>query len=121
MLAVVKAPHIELRGDIPADFLQGVFDYFGKDAVSVFPEDSDQLFAAESSPIYKSTRAKMSPGVYMRVCREIRGMTQAALGEKLGDVSRQNVSAMEAGRRAISKKMIKKLARIFNVSPERFL
>ena len=47
-------------------------------------------------------------------------MTQAELGDKLG-VSKQVISDMESGRRAISRKTAKELSRIFNVSASRFI
>jgi len=47
---------------------------------------------------YKEISAEMTPGDTLRIRRENAGLTQAALGEKTG-VARQNISAMETGRR----------------------
>ena len=122
MLVAVKNPPIDImmRGVIPEAFITITRDFFGKKAVRVTPEDSDRLAPVAESEFYKKTKAGMRPGDYMRACREARSWTLAALGEKLGGVSRQNVSAMEVGRRELSKATIRKLAKIFDVSPERF-
>ncbi len=53
--------------------------------------------------------------------RELHGYTQAALGTKLGNVPRQNVSNMEKDRRPISKETARKLVAIFEVSVEKFI
>ena len=120
-MVAVKAPPIRMRGEIPERFLALTREFFGPKAVQVIAEDSDRLEAVEKGEFYKTTKAKMAPGDYMRVLREIRGMTQTELGKLLGGVPRQNVSAMETGRRALSKATIKKIAKIFSVSPARFL
>ena len=52
--------------------------------------------------------------------RTLMKMTQTELGEKLG-VSKQVISDMEHERRSISKAMAKELAKIFNVSVDRFI
>jgi len=57
----------------------------------------------------------------VRVYRDNFGFTQAKLGEKLGGLSRQNVSDMENNRRGISKDIAKKLSKIFKVPVDRFI
>lgn len=48
-------------------------------------------------------------------------MTQADLDEKLGGISKQNISHMERGVKSISKNVAKQLAEFFNVSVEKFI
>jgi len=47
-------------------------------------------------------------------------MTQAQLGEKLGNIPRQIVSNMERGERSISLATVKRHSTIFNVPASRF-
>ena len=117
MLAVVKKPHIEIRGDIPAKFLECIRTHFGDGAVSVV--DEEELLTPETSEWFAET--SVLPGDSMKIYREIHGLTQETLGKKLGGVARQEISKMETGKRAISKGTAKKLSRIFNVSVERFI
>ena len=42
---------------------------------------------------YRDIKSKMTPGDNLRIYRENRGLTQAKLGEMLGDVPRQHISA----------------------------
>jgi len=53
--------------------------------------------------------------------REIRGLTQIKLGEIMGGIPRQHISNIKKGRRAISLKVARKLADVFDVSFEIFL
>jgi transcriptional regulator with XRE-family HTH domain len=57
----------------------------------------------------------MTPGDYVKIYRENRGITQEKLGKMLGDVPRQNISSMERGTRPISLKMARKLSSILGV------
>ena len=107
MQAVVKTPHIEIyiTGDIPAKLLSVLQEEYGeKMQLSV---DSDD----ETVDIFDN----------LRIYRQNHGWTQAQLGEMLGDVPRQHISNMERGHRAISIKIARKLAEIFNVSTEKFV
>ena len=70
---------------------------------------------------YRDVKSKMTPGDNLRIYRENRGLTQAKLGEMLGDVPRQHISNMERGMRSISLKTARKLAVLFKVSPEKFI
>lgn len=64
---------------------------------------------------YKATKRGMTPGGAMRIYRELHGLTQEAVGEKLGGIRRQHISKMERGRRSISLSTAKKLAKLFSV------
>ena len=70
---------------------------------------------------YWDIKSKMTPGDNLRIYRENRGLTQAKLGEMLGNVPRQHISNMERGVRSISLKTARKLAALFKVSPEKFI
>ena len=98
MQVVAKTPHIRLDGEV-----------------------FDELLENTESDWYRSLKPTMSPGENVRVYRELHGMTQAALRAKLGSFSRQNVSSMENGHRPISKAAAKRMARLFDVSVEKFI
>ena len=70
---------------------------------------------------YRDIKSKMTPGDNLRIYRENRGLTQAKLGEMLGNVPRQHISNMERGVRSISLKTARKLAPRFGVSSEKFI
>lgn len=121
MLVAVKMPHIEIRGDIPEKFLSLVREYFGPETVTVEVDPDDELVTPETSEEFQRIAASITPGKTMRHYRELHGMTQARLGERLGGIARQEISKMETSARAISKKTAKKLSKIFDISVERFI
>jgi DNA-binding XRE family transcriptional regulator len=124
MLAVVRAPHtrspsLEIRGRIPRWMLSRLRREYGRTlVVKDDPEDSVDVFGTSW---YKSVSSKRRPGDSLRICRENAELSQAQLGERLGGVPRQNVSAMEEGRRGIGKEMARSLADILHAPLERFI
>jgi DNA-binding XRE family transcriptional regulator len=70
---------------------------------------------------FLSIDSQMSPGENLKIYRENAGFTQTVLGEKLGNIPRQNISLMEKGKRGISKEIAKKLSKIFKVPVSRFI
>ena len=70
---------------------------------------------------YQDIKSKIIPGDNLRIYRQNHNMTQAELGQKLGNIPRQHISNMERGLRTISLKNARKLAVIFDVSPEKFI
>ena len=70
---------------------------------------------------YRNIKSGMTPGDNLRIYRENHGLTQAKLGEMLGGVPRQHISNMEREMRSISLKTARKLAKLFQVSPEKFI
>lgn len=119
MLAVVKTPHIEIRGkNIPAAFLDLVRDFFKKPVEIV--EDPEESVDAFQTEWYQKTKESAAPGEWVAVYRHKRGHTQKELGELLG-VSAQNVSEIERGKRAVSVRMANKLAAIYQVDAARFV
>jgi DNA-binding XRE family transcriptional regulator len=118
MIAIVKSPRIEMKGDIPDAFLEIARKFFGQDLIEV--KKDDELVNIADTNWAKRRAAMRSPGLNMKNLRELRGYTQVQLAERLG-VLRTHISAMENGKRAISKAVALKLAEIFDTSPDRFI
>lgn len=129
MLAVVNQPRMQnteaasfkIEGAVPKFVVVFLESAFG-DALKV--ERSDDKDDSDSIPVdewdwYKDIKAKMTPGDSIKANRGLRGMTQKALAEKLG-VPVQNVSEMERGKRAVSRKMALKLGDVFGTDPASF-
>ena len=119
MQVVVKKPHIRIEGEVTKDLLDYLKQKYGE--IEVIEDDEEELIEVRESAWYKSLRTNISPGDNLRIYRELHSLTQTELGKKLGNFTRQNISNMENGRRAISKNVAKKLAEIFDVSVEKFL
>ena len=121
MQAVAKMPHTEIKvkGVIP----ERLVSFLRKEGATItfMDDDGEELISAKETEWYKKTKARMTPGDVMRLYRTMKNMTQEELGEKLGGVDRQNISAMEKGSRPISGKTAHKLADIFGVSHKKFL
>ena len=122
MQAVVKTPRIEItiKGEIPPKLLSILEEEYGK-GVHLTDEGEDELVDIFESSWYKRIKSKTMPGDNLRIYRENRGLTQVQLGALLGDIPRQNISNMEHGIRPISLKMARNLAKVFKVSPEKFI
>jgi len=118
----VKTHHIEIdiRGDIPGRILSVLKEVYGNKVKLIREEDDLQINVFESE-WYKDIAEKTGPGDAMRIYRENIKMTQEELGQKLGGISRQNISHMERGKRAISLKTARKLTKLFNVPLEYFV
>jgi DNA-binding XRE family transcriptional regulator len=122
MQAHVKTPHIKIniKGEIHPKVLSVLKEVYGK-KVKLIKENDEELVDAFETEWFKNIDATMSPGKNMRIYREINKMTQEELGNKLGGISKQNISHMERGIRPISKKTAKSLASIFKVPADRFI
>jgi DNA-binding XRE family transcriptional regulator len=83
-------------------------------------DDDDEYVDWFKTDLHKEISARMTPGKSLRTFREMCGWTLVETGKKIG-VSPHRVSDFETGQRAISKEIAKRLARIFNVSPARFI
>ena len=121
MQAVVKTPRIEIniKGEIPDRLLSILQEEFGND-VQISDEDNETVDIFETD-WYRNIKSKIIPGDNLRIYRQNHNMTQAELGQKLGNIPRQHISNMERGLRTISLKNARKLAVIFGVSPEKFI
>lgn len=84
-------------------------------------DNDDKLVYVFETDWFRDVDSKIFPGKNMKIYREIHKMTQGELGEKLGGISRQNISHMERGTRAISKQNAKELSKIFDVPVDRFI
>ena len=122
MQAVVKTPRIEvnIKGEISPKLITVLEEEFGKDLLLAEERDEETLdiFASDW---YREIQAKTTPGDNLKIYRENHGLTQAQLGEMLGGIPRQHVSNMERGIRPVSLKTARKLAKIFKVSPGKFV
>lgn len=122
MQAVVKTPRIEIniKGEIPPKLLSVLEEEFGEN-IHLTEEGEEELVDIFETDWYKEIKAKTSPGDNLRIYRENRGLTQAQLGLILGGIPRQHISNMERGIRPISIDMARKLAKVFKVSPAKFI
>jgi len=124
MLAVVKKPRtrrpqLEIRGKIPKWMLSRLKKEYGRN-LEIKSDDEDFLDVFETT-WFRRIDSKSTPGGNMRLYRENMGLTQVELGDKLGNIPRKNISAMEKNRRGISKEIAKKLAQVLKAPVERFL
>ncbi len=119
MQVVVKKPHIRVEGEVTGALVEYLRQQFGE--IEVIEDEDERLVEVTESEWYRSIRSTITPGENMRVYRELHGMTQADLGQKLGKLTRQNISNMENGHRPISKAVAKRLAALFEVSVEKFI
>jgi DNA-binding XRE family transcriptional regulator len=123
MQAVVKTPRIEINikgAAIPPKLIGVLREEYG-DNLKLVKNDEESLVNAIETGWYKKTKAKMTPGDYLRIYRENNGLTQGRLGELLGGIPRQHISNMERGHRPISLKIARKLAKILNAPIEKLL
>ncbi len=121
MQAVVKTPRIEIniKGEIPDRLLSILQEEFGNN-VQISDEDHESVNIFETD-WYQDIKSKIIPGDNLKIYRQNHNMTQAELGRKLGNIPRQHISNMERGIRTISLKNARRLAAIFDVSPEKFI
>ena len=121
MQVVAKTPRINLRmkGDIPAGIIKALKNEYGD--LQIIHDKDDEVVNIVDTEWYKSMQPLLTPGKALRVYRENAGLTQEALGVKIGGVPRQHISGMETGRRPIGKEMAKRLAMALNTTPLKFI
>jgi DNA-binding XRE family transcriptional regulator len=122
MQAHVKTPliKINIKGEVHPKVLSVLKEVYGE-KLELIEDEDDEFVDAFETDWFKKVSTRLTPAKNIRIYREIHGMTQEELGEKLGGVPRQNISYMERGRRPVSKSIAKKLAEIFDVSVENFI
>ena len=122
MQAVVKTPRIEIniKGDIPEKLMSVLEEEYGEQMHLLDQNDEESVNVFETA-WYQDVRSTMTPGANLKIYRENHGLTQAQLGEMLGGMPRQHISNMERQVRSISLKTARKLAKLFKVSPEKFI
>jgi DNA-binding XRE family transcriptional regulator len=122
MLAVVKTPltRIRIKGRVPNKLIDLLAEEYGN-ALQITPDPEDEKLDVFQTDWCKNLKKRLSPGSYIKVFRQNRNMTQTDLGKALGGLPRQHISNMENGIRSISKKIALKLAKLFDVSVEKFI
>ena len=122
MQVAVKTPRIELKmkGDIPERVILFLEEEYGV-SLRQTADDGEEVVNAFETDWYKRTMAAMTPGKALRIYRENAGLTQTALGERVGGIPRQHISNMENGRRPIGKENAKRLAAALHVDYRVFL
>ena len=122
MQVAVKTPRIELKmkGDIPERVILFLEEEYGV-SLRQTADDGEDVVNALETDWYKRTMAAMTPGKALRIYRENAGLTQTALGERVGGIPRQHISNMENGKRPIGKENAKRLAAALHVDYRAFL
>lgn len=124
MLAAVKTrrTEFEVRGDnVPPWLIAELKKRYGK-SVTLLDADEEESIPIVETDWYRKIRKQTTPGDAMRLYRENRELSQEDVAVKLGPgFKKQHVCDMERGRRAISKGVAKKLAKVFGTSPARFI
>lgn len=122
MEVAVKTPRIELhmKGDIPDRVILFLEEEYGV-SLRQTADDGEDVVNALETDWYKRTMAAMTPGKALRMYRENAGLTQAALGERMGGIPRQHISNMENGKRPIGKENAKRLAAALHIDYRVFL
>jgi len=122
MQVAVKTPRIDLKmsGDIPERVILFLEEEYGV-SLRQAAEDDEEIVNALETDWYKRTMADITPGKALRIYRENAGLTQTALGQRMGGVPRQHISNMENDKRSIGKENAKKLAAALGVDYRVFL
>ncbi|TGK23117.1 helix-turn-helix transcriptional regulator [Leptospira stimsonii] len=120
MQAVVKTPltEVTIKGEISPTLLKALKKEFGK---KLHIEKSEESISWKDSEFFKENKEFLHPGSKMKYYRKKAGLSLSELGEKLGGMPRQNLSAMELGKRPISKDLAKQLSKMFKKPVEIFL
>ncbi|MBD3241070.1 MAG: helix-turn-helix domain-containing protein [Chitinivibrionales bacterium] len=123
MSGAVKTRHTErarytfrFKRNTPKRILREVEEHYGKYIVGSEDEVVDWFKTEEHARI----AADMTPGKHLRTLRQMTGMTQAQVAEKLG-VSPARVSDFECDRVAMGRAMAKRAAALFGTSPAVFI
>jgi DNA-binding XRE family transcriptional regulator len=112
--------YIQIHGEIPDTLLRCLQAEYGRRLI-LKCECGEYWHNVLDAPLYESGPREMNPGVWLRFCRQDKGLSQATLGRELGGLSRQNISNMEYGRRPISRRMAVRLSAYFGVSVDKFV
>jgi DNA-binding XRE family transcriptional regulator len=86
----------------------------------VIESEDDSYVDVTKTDWYAESQNRLRHGGLIRMLRSRVNMSQGTLGKRL-NVTSKYVSDLENGRRAVSLKMAKKLAEIFDRKAERFL
>lgn len=119
MLVVVKMPHTKftIEGSIPKKIIDFVKEEYGNKAQII---SNKNYINVSATSWYKKMKSQSHPGRVLRVYRQNADLTQQVMADIIG-VSSARVSDFENGRRSMSKEIIKKVSKYFNVPVERLL
>ena len=106
-------------GIYPAGIIKALQNEYG--ALQITQDKDDEAVNVVDTDWYTSMLPLLTPGKALRFYRENAGLTQEALGARIGGVPRQHISGMETGRRPIGKEMAKRLVVVLNTSPLKFI
>ncbi|EQA61613.1 helix-turn-helix transcriptional regulator [Leptospira alexanderi] len=120
MQAVMKTPRTEvtIKGEISSTLLKALKKEFGR---KLRIEKSEESISWRDTQFFKENKEFLQPGSKLKYYRKKAGLSLTELGDKLGGIPRQNLSAMELGKRPISKDLAKQLAKLFKKPVEIFL
>jgi len=82
-------------------------------------DDDDKLVDVRETDWYQRTKAARTPGSVVNSMRWKHQLTQAELARRIG-VNRQNISAIERGKRGLGLKLALKIAAVMEEPVERF-
>jgi DNA-binding XRE family transcriptional regulator len=117
-LFILAVDHLGHRLQIFGCVTPAVLEALEKDYIIESKDDS--FIDVTQADWYRNSQNRLHHGGLIRLLRSHSGMSQGTLGKKL-EVTSKYVSDLEHGRRAVSLKMAKKLAKVFGRKPERFL
>ena len=125
MQAVVKTHHINILIEadrIPNSILTLLKNEYGSDLKIVKKRKTkrEESIIADTSDWFKNIKAITKPSDNLKIYRTNLRLSQGKLAKIIG-VLPTHISEMERGKRGISKAVAKKLAKIFEVSIEKFI
>lgn len=83
-------------------------------------QDADELVDPFETDWFKNIKEEITAGGNLRFYRKLNHLSQSELARKLG-TSKQAISQMENGKRAISASTARKLASVLGTSLSRFI
>lgn len=122
MLAVVEMPRTQsteafrltAEGNVP----KSVIEFLESEFPGLVKIQDDNV-PAEDLAWYKAAKERSSPAKTLRILRTASGKTQTEIANALG-INKQNLCAMEKGRRPITLQMAHKLAKALGTSYKMF-
>ena len=123
MPEAARTPNINLRVRVRGKrrseaIIVALREQFGVEAEIVEPDDEELVNVFETE-WYKETKRQTTPGDMLNTLRWKHQLTQAELARRIG-VCRQNISAIESGKRGLGIKTALKIAAVMGEPVERF-
>jgi len=117
-----KAPLIDIRvrvrGRKKSERIIALLREHGAHA-EIIEVNDDELISVIDTDWYRETKEATSPGDMLHIMRWKHHLTQAELARRIG-VHRQNISAIESGKRGLGIKMALKIAAVMGEAVEAF-